>query len=153
MGSVEGRGSESHFSPLTPCPSPLLRPRTQFPKFEMVIDGCASKQHESSRASNSQPQVASDALRNYCDAERHLSQCVCSCFSSQGIQDCVYVRARLVTFCVICAPVTPPPLFHPTKNTHHTHGLNQATRTSNAYQKRSATRTGSPSRSPPYHMN
>ena len=112
--SVGGRGSESHFPPLTPCSSPLLRPRTQFPKFEMVIDGCASKQHESSRASNSQPQVASDALRNYCDAERHLSQCMCF------IQYCVYVRARLVTFCVMCVPVNPPPSSTQQK-THITH--------------------------------
>ena len=70
------------------------QPCSQFPKFDMVISGCASAQHESSAGTKKEPQAASDAIRNYCDTHRHLSQCTLFCFLGGAIYACWCVCAR-----------------------------------------------------------
>jgi len=57
---------------------PANKPRP-YPKTDMVMGGCADKAGETYDVEKSKkkqkPQMASDALRNYCDPHPHLSEC------------------------------------------------------------------------------
>jgi len=67
---------KTHLGTQSKCSFTDGRARWQEPKYDMVMDGCASRVHESSTGNLETPQMASDALRNYCDPHPHLSECL-----------------------------------------------------------------------------